>query len=114
MSEELEAMAVQVEGRHTKGPWLVSPFSARVEVPDCDAPICEMLWPTDLRSEDETYANAVLSAAAPELLEALQASKNILDQLIDPQPGQSALVIYAQCKEAQIKARAAISRAQGV
>jgi hypothetical protein len=40
-------------------------------VPDRDAPICGMLWPTDLRSEDETFDNARLIAAAPELLEAL-------------------------------------------
>jgi len=48
----------------TPGPWLVSPVEAWVEIPGEDAPICAMLWPTDLRSEGETYANAGLIALA--------------------------------------------------
>lgn len=57
---------------HTPGPWLLDPVSAWVVVPDRDAPICALLWPTELRSEDETFANARLIAAAPDLLEALE------------------------------------------
>ena len=56
----------------TPGPWLVNAASAWVEVPDADAPICAMLWPTDLRSEEETFANARLIAGAPDMLDALQ------------------------------------------
>lgn len=52
---------------HTPGPWLVDPVKARVVVPGRDAPICEMLWPTGLRSEAETFANAELIASAPQL-----------------------------------------------
>jgi hypothetical protein len=60
----------------TAGPWIVHPALARV---DCQKvsekggplPVCQMLWPTDERSEDETEANAYLIAAAPELYAAL-------------------------------------------
>ena len=48
----------EMEKRATPGEWLVDPFRARIVVPDSDAPICEMLWPTKLRSESETEANA--------------------------------------------------------
>lgn len=58
--------------QHTPGPWLVNPLNAWVEVPDADAPICSMLWPTDLRGEDETYANARLIASAPDMAEELR------------------------------------------
>jgi hypothetical protein len=55
----------------TSGPWAVNPFRARV---DCGTeskiggllPVCEMLWPTDERTEAETKANAHLIAAAPD------------------------------------------------
>lgn len=61
-----------MSGEHTPGPWVVDPISAWVALPDRDAPICAMLWPTELRSEHETMANARLIAAAPELLQALE------------------------------------------
>lgn len=64
---------------HTPGPWRVNAGFARVEVPDRDAPICELLWPTELRSEDETRANARLIAAAPDLLEAALNMKGLYD-----------------------------------
>ncbi|NYD88794.1 hypothetical protein HD841_000563 [Sphingomonas melonis] len=52
-------------GGHTLGRWVVNPFTARIDVPGRDAPICALLWPTDLRSENETFANARLIAASP-------------------------------------------------
>ena len=60
----------------TPAPWIVHPFNARV---DCQKisdkggllPVCQMLWPTDERTEQETEANARLIAAAPALYEAL-------------------------------------------
>lgn len=54
---------------HTPGPWLINPEKAWIEIPNADAPICAMLWPTRLRDEDETRANARLIAAAPDLLD---------------------------------------------
>jgi len=62
---------------HTTGPWIVNPISARV---DCSKqsrkggllPIAQMLWPTDEVSEEETFANASLIAAAPDLLAELE------------------------------------------
>lgn len=86
---------------HTPGPWLVSPFCARVEVPDADAPICELLWPTDLRSEEETYDNAALIASAPALLEALQS----LERYLRDTPHHNAIEAAA--------ARKAIAKAEG-
>jgi hypothetical protein len=58
--------------KYTKGPWQVHQIKAQV----CEAsgsPICGLLWPTDERSEDETRANALLIAAAPDQNEALLA-----------------------------------------
>lgn len=68
---------VTADGRMSKstpGPWAVNPYNARV---DCAVeskiggllPVCQLLWPTDERSEAETEANARLIAAAPVLLE---------------------------------------------
>jgi len=61
--------------KHTPGPWAVHPIKAQV---DCGAldedgdllPLCQLLWPTAYRGEDETLANAHLIAAAPDLLAA--------------------------------------------
>lgn len=60
--------------KHTPGPWAVNPINAQVdELRDGKAiPVCRMLWPTELRGEDETLKNARLIAAAPEMLAALQ------------------------------------------
>jgi hypothetical protein len=59
-------------------------------------PVCRLLWPTDLRTEDETEANARLIAAAPDLLEALQAMLSV-----------------GQPEGLAEKARAAIAKAEG-
>lgn len=64
----------------TPGPWFVSPLSAQIEVPDRDAPICQLLWPTDLRSEDETFANARQMAASGDLYDALAGIMARLDR----------------------------------
>lgn len=62
------------EVRHTPGPWAVNPVVAQVDAFDSEGigPVCQMLWPTTLRDEAETEANARLIAAAPELLTALK------------------------------------------
>ncbi|MBX3447545.1 MAG: hypothetical protein KF765_12395 [Parvibaculaceae bacterium] len=65
--------------KHTPGEWRVHTKAAFV-VPagyenapthDCQ-PICALLWPTPLRSEAETRANATLMAAAPAMIEVLR------------------------------------------
>ena len=57
----------------TKGSWAVNPVNAQVDAFDgaSPLPVCQLLWPTDIRSEEETFANAILIAAAPDLYEAL-------------------------------------------
>lgn len=55
---------------HTPSPWAVNPLNAQVDA--FDGAVCQLLWPTELRSEAETEANARLIAAAPDLLEALR------------------------------------------
>lgn len=67
----------------TPGPWLVSPFVARVDNPKDNLPICALLWPTDERSEEETEANARLIAAAPDLLEAARDAEWALEGLVE-------------------------------
>lgn len=56
---------------HTPGPWLVNPFCAQVD-DSAAVPICQLLWPTDERSERETMQNAKLIMAAPDMLAALE------------------------------------------
>jgi hypothetical protein len=60
-----------MKGNHTPGPWLVNPFCAQVDDSD-GVPICQLLWPTDERSERETMENANLIMAAPDMLCALK------------------------------------------
>lgn len=54
----------------TPGPWACHPLLAQVDAFESGEPvaICRLLWPTDLRSEAQTEANARLIAAAPDLL----------------------------------------------
>lgn len=69
--------------KHTGGDWLVDPFKARVIEAATGVPICELLWPTKLRSEEETFANAELIARAPELLRSLTEAREALRELAD-------------------------------
>lgn len=71
MDDTLEALKALLEGA-TAGPWFVNPVKAWVEIPGQDAPICALLWPTELRSEDETFANG----------RCIVAMRNILPDLI--------------------------------
>lgn len=63
--------------KHTPAPWAVHPRVAVVDAGPIRAnglltPVCQLLWPTDARTEAETEANAHLIAAAPDLFEALE------------------------------------------
>lgn len=66
--------------KHTPGPWAVNPLCAQVDAFDGKdgdpLPVCQLLWPTDRRTEATTEANACLIAAAPDLLEALHKVAN--------------------------------------
>ena len=57
--------------KFTEGPYSVDEFAAIVNAPD-GTPVCKMLWPTTIRSEQETKANAELFAKAPEMYESLK------------------------------------------
>ena len=103
-------------GGHTPGPWVVNPFTARIDVPGRDAPICALLWPTDLRSEDETFANGRLIASAPDLLAALEwmvanDDTNEGDEPLEQLRGQSWNEVNAYWIEGLNRARAAITLA---
>lgn len=66
------------------GPWTVNPFCAQIDSSRVDihgdlVPVCQMLWPTDLRSEEDTGRFARLIATAPVLVEALRASIDAIE-----------------------------------
>jgi hypothetical protein len=87
---------------------VVNPFVAQVDCQQISVkggllPVCQMLWPTDERTEDETEANARLIAAAPELYEALEAV------LTNNRKG----VVGEAARKAWLKAGAALAKARG-
>lgn len=58
------------------GPWIVNPFRAQVDSSKVDShddlvPVCQMLWPTKLRTEDETGRMASAISAVPVMVAAL-------------------------------------------
>lgn len=75
--------------RATEGPWAKNPFTAHVDAFEIGEPlpICALLWPTELRTEDQVIADGEFIAHArqdiPDLLAALKAiregSKNNAD-----------------------------------
>lgn len=88
-------------GGHTPGPWSIHPHHAYVvpqdhigrpiggsSDPDTDLAtyaqeICAMHWPDPHRSRAEVQANALLIAAAPDLLEAADAMMPLLSLIED-------------------------------
>jgi hypothetical protein len=67
---------------HTPGPWAVNPMCAWIDCAQLDVdgdptPLAKLAWPTKYRSEEETWANARLIAAAPDLLAALGFMVNV-------------------------------------
>lgn len=119
----------------TKGPWeLVTPeeqafgtsYAVKARTPEGPG------WPTPSATgfyqmacppphgkdkSDVQKANAHLIAASPDLYEALKEARSILAILIDPESqgvaGISSMTAWAQCVEAEAKARAALKRARG-
>ncbi len=65
----------------TSGPWAKNPFTAHVDAFEqgYPIPVCALLWPTDLRTEDQSIADGEFIAHArtdiPDLLAALEASE---------------------------------------
>lgn len=96
----------------TDGPWLVNPAVAFIEVPDRDAPICALLWPTDLRSEAETLANAYQLAASGALYDALETLLAAVDKM-DRGPSNGGGVLPIDKALATGGARTALALARG-
>jgi hypothetical protein len=84
MTDEAKALVEQCKG-HTPGPWAANPFIAQVDSGQLDGsdliPIAQLLWPTELRSEAETQANARLMAAAPEMLDLIETQAREIERL---------------------------------
>ena len=65
----------------SEGPWAKNPFTAHVDAFEqgYPIPVCALLWPTDLRTEDQSIADGEFIAHArtdiPDLLAALEASE---------------------------------------
>lgn len=94
--------------KHTPGPWLVNPALAQVDAPIDGAPVCQLLWPTELRSEKETSANARLIAAAPDLRDMLVMALPYVESAVDDEAYKPGRV-----KALAAKMRAAIAKAEG-
>lgn len=75
----------ELVSRATKGPWAVHPAVAQVDAFDINTgnplAVCEMLWPTDERTEAEAEANAALIALAPEMAARLIAAEGRLERI---------------------------------
>lgn len=98
--------------QHTPGPWAVNPAFARVDALGANSPVpvCQLLWPTDLRSEEETEANARIIAGSPDLLAALE---YLVAHYVGMVASGDCGFWNAEEDEVVIKARAAIAKATG-
>src|SRR5690606_403285 len=56
-SDRLEELRRIAEAA-TPGPWAVNPFKATVDEMPSMLPICGLLWPTEERTEEQSFANA--------------------------------------------------------
>src|SRR5690606_27053070 len=63
MTPERLAEVRRIAEEATPGPWGVNPWRAVVDEMGTLTPICGMLWPTELRTEEQTRANAQHIAA---------------------------------------------------
>lgn len=91
--------------KHTPGPWFTFNDGKRVAGPESTigagqgVALCSMR----ARSDDEAKANALLIAAAPDLLDALKAALELLEREF-PKPAPNGQIA---------KARRAIAKAEG-
>lgn len=105
------------EAKHTPGPWKSRRESAGAWKvgggPIGEYPICTRLSTVE-HMEEESYANARLIAAAPDLLEALEEAANALDVTAAYIREHTPNKATAEGIENDArKARAAISKAEG-
>jgi hypothetical protein len=118
-----------METKHTPGPWKIDPLSygpsgkwnpcnrknIRIFAPDASGTgfiMTECVGPENIPQEQ--HANARLIAAAPELLEALEAGRDTVKALLAAiYAGKTENLTGAEWLEFQRKAEAAISKARG-
>lgn len=100
---------------HTRAPFALNPIKAQVDAfdgPNRDPiPVCALLWPTTLRSEEETMANGLLFAAAPELLRLLEDATEAIDHILTVDPH---LFPDLRLRKRMRKYRTATNKARGV
>lgn len=67
--------------KHTPGPWQAVLLGGRVAIIDeiNGLPIADFYYRTNGEFHNEAYANAIVSSAAPELLEALEGMSGFLN-----------------------------------
>lgn len=72
----------------TPGPWAVNPTKAQIDDMNTLVPICALLWPTDLRTEEQTLANGEYIAAfdPPTVLALLERILDLEHRLIYYEP----------------------------
>ena len=97
-----------MEASHTPGPLVVVPSPAGYEVYSATTLVAEFPINNDLSALKETKANADLFAAAPDLLEALEACLGPLGEM-----GYSTAANAWAAREIRKQASAAIARAKG-
>jgi hypothetical protein len=111
---------------HTPGPWETQAIEDEGEMRGCITIIgsnlgglvgAAMPWPTELDSGDFSRVedNAVLFAAAPDMLAALIQCQRVLADLSCPNGKPSGLTIqtaFAQCVEAEAAARKVIAKVE--
>lgn len=100
------------ESKHTPGPWRVEGPSPEGRNPN--AGLWDVEGVTNVANAC-TLHDARLIAAAPELLEALKAAQSALAMMIQPDAIKNSTVLdaFALATQAEAKARAIISKAEG-
>ncbi len=101
--------------KHTPGPWEAVQVGNRAVVIDekFGLPISEFYDRTNGQFHNEAYANAMVSAAAPEMLEALvQAKAEIIELLAGESCDHSVGICYCKTNNRLLMIEEAIKKAQ--